>query len=94
MGKCIHGLGRDCSDRLVHPASELVNEMTHEQRNVLRALSQRRNVNRENVKPVIEVAAKLFVLDHLLQAAVSGSDDSNVNFPCHSTAQPIELSLL
>src|ERR1700687_3301224 len=68
--------------------------MTHQQRNVLRTLSQRRNINRENVQPVVEVAAKLLLLDHFFQAVVSGGDNSDVHSSGHSATQSFEFALL
>src|SRR5260370_33640673 len=68
--------------------------MPNQRWNVFRALSQGRNVKWENVQPVVEVAAKLLLPDHLFQGAVSGGHNPNVNFPRYRTAQTPELPLL
>src|SRR5205807_5379255 len=57
-------------DLLLHAAGVLLGEVTHQQRNVLRTLTQRRNLNGKDVEPVIKVAAELVFRDHLFQVAV------------------------
>src|SRR6202162_2094678 len=52
---------RDRINRFVHPLRSLLHEMTDEKRDIVCALTQRRNGNRENVQAVIEVTAKLLL---------------------------------
>src|ERR1700745_995488 len=68
--------------------------MLHQQRNVCGALSQRRNIDRENVNTVVEVAAKLILADHFFQVAVSSGHNPDVDFPFRGTAQPLDFPLL
>src|SRR5438445_9694871 len=56
-GEGRHGVRRDGLDLLVHPARELLHEVADERRDVLRALPQRRERDREDVQPVVEVVA-------------------------------------
>lgn len=53
-----------------------------------RALPQRRNVN--YVEPVVEIASKLFSLNHLFEALVSAGHYSNID---SAFAQEISLEL-
>ena len=62
----------------VHPSCGFSDKMLHEEWNVFRALAQGRNKNGENVETVVEVAAKLFRQNHLLQVAMGGRHDSRV----------------
>ena len=78
----------------MHPPGELPGETSREQRNVLRAFAQRGNANRENIQTVIQIAAKLFSVDHLLQVAMGRGHYSDVNFLRPGTAQALEFPLL
>ena len=53
----------DRLDRTVHPPREVLDEVPHEERNVLRALPQRRDMNRKHVQPVKEIGPELLRLD-------------------------------
>ena len=50
--------------------------------------------DREDVEPIIQIAAKLTVLDHLLQIAVGGGYEPDIHVFNLGTAQPFKLSFL
>ncbi len=81
-------------DALVHAARELLREIANQLRNVGGALAQRRQRERENAEPVIQVAAKLAVGDHLGQIAIGGRHQPDVHFDGPHAAQPLELVFL
>src|SRR5205814_509649 len=56
----------------------LINKIPHQRNNVLPPLSQRRNLDWEDVEPVIEIAAKFPLVNQLLQVAVSCRDHAHV----------------
>ncbi len=53
--------------------------MLDEQRDVLRALAQRRQSDREHAEPVVEILAQRFVGDRLLRIAIRRGDDPRVD---------------
>ena len=81
-------------DLLLHAANILLREIPHEQRNVLRALTQRWNSNRNYVQSIIEVASKLFLVNHLLQISIGCGHQANINFQRPCTAQAFEFAFL
>jgi hypothetical protein len=68
--------------------------MSDEERNVFFTFPQRRNVNRKNIQAVVEVAAELFLPDHLFQIAMGGGYNPNVNVLRPRTAQALEFPFL
>ncbi len=86
--------GRNAVDGAFHASCNLVGEKFHQVRNVLRPFAQRRNEYREDIEPVIEVAAELAVGDHLLQVAVGGGDQTHVDGKQLVAANPLKLVLL
>src|SRR6185503_19229413 len=53
-----------------------------------------RYANRKDIQPVIKIAAKFAVRNHLVKIAVSGRHQPHVNFPRSRAAQPLKLSFL
>src|SRR5439155_2040304 len=66
----------------------------HEEWDIIRAMSQRRQLYGKNVQPIIEVPAKLLLGHHLGEVAVGGSHDARVHLHRPGTAQSFELLLL
>ena len=81
-----------------HPAAgvrrQLVDEVVGQERNVLLALAQRRNVERHHVEPVIKIFAKGALLQRGAQILVGGGDHAHVDVARHVAAQALELALL
>ncbi len=75
-------------------AGELVDEEAHEQRDVLGALAQRRQRDREDVEAVVEVLAERLLADGLEQVAIGGGDDPDVDLDRRPAADALELALL
>src|ERR1035437_8454843 len=89
-----HGAGPDIMYRLTEVGCILLEEIPGEQGDIFRALAQRRHVDGHDVYTVIQVAAECARLDHLLQVAVGGEQDSKVQRDQFIAAQPAELLLL
>ncbi len=51
----------------------------YQPRNIFRPFSQRRQMNRQNIEPVIQVGPKPSLFDHLLQILICGGDDPDVD---------------
>ena len=57
-------------------------------------LAQRRQRDREDVEPVVEILAELALGDQRLEVAVRGRDDPHVDLDGLAAADPLELALL
>ena len=88
------GFGGNAVDIAPHPAGNFEGEGFHQQRNIFRALAQRRQMDREDVQSIVEIVTKLAIGDHLFQIAVSGSDQANVGLDQFIAAQTFKLLLL
>src|SRR5438552_3380619 len=53
--------------------------MVGQERNVFDALAKRRQFDRENVEPVVEILAELALFDRLLEVAIARGDHTNVD---------------
>src|SRR5205823_9832859 len=93
-GKPLHRCSRNRLNPFLHSPSILLRKVTHQQRNVFRPLPQWRNSNRKNIEPVIQVAAKLTVLDHLFKVAICCCHQSNIYLLCPCATQPFKFALL
>ena len=68
--------------------------MLHEQRDVFPAIAQRRQLDLNDIQPIVEILAEAAVLDHLRQIGVGRGDDSHVHFDRLAVADALELALL
>ena len=68
--------------------------MADQQRDVVAALAQGRQHDREHVQAVVEVAAEAAVGDHRGQVAVGGGHQAHVHLDRLGAAQALELLLL
>src|SRR5215813_13979210 len=58
------------------------------------ALSERRQMNRHDIKTIIEIFTEPSFLNETLQVSVSGGYDPDINGNGHNTANSFELTLL
>ena len=75
-------------------AAETMQEMFEQQQQIVAALAQCRQLDREAVQPVVEIAAKLIVGDHVLQIAIRGGDDAHIGLQRRIAADALEPLLL
>src|SRR5207253_3689410 len=73
---------------------KLLHEVADERRDVLRAIPQRRERDREDVQPVVEVVAEGPGRHHLREISVGRRDESDVDSFGARAAEPFELLLL
>src|SRR5258706_14558288 len=85
---------RNAFDPFFHTKSVLLAEVSHQQGNVFRALAQWRNTDGKNIQPVVEVAAKLSLFDHLIEVTIGRGYQPNVNFLRTCASQAFEFSIL
>src|SRR5262245_33486862 len=74
--------------------TRLLQEMARELNDVVAAVAQRRNVNREYAQTIVEVLAKPAFRNGLLEIAVRRRDDPNVHGVRTIVADPLVLALL
>src|SRR5690606_10813871 len=75
-------------------AAGLADERLDEQRDVLTALAERRQIDVQDVQPEIQVAAEPSDLDELTQRLVGGCDDAHVDLDLGLAAESSEPLLL
>src|SRR2546427_6537881 len=90
----LHRLRRNRLDGPVHPARVVLDEMSHEQRDVFRPVAQRRQVDRENVEAIKQVRPKLLLVDERGEVAIRRCDQSRVRAERTAAPQSLELALL
>ena len=89
-----HRRGVDPAHRLAGAGRVLLQEVLGQMRDVARPIAQRREQDREDVQAVIEILSKRAVGDLLLEIAVGGRDDADVDLDRLGAAHPLELALL
>ena len=90
----VDGGGGDAADVLAVGGRVLLHEVIGQERHVRPALAQRRQVDVEDVQPVIEVLAEDAGLHRGLQVLVGGRDQADVDLDGPHPAQPLDLPLL
>ena len=81
-------------DRLLVARVELGDERLDQQRQVFLALAQRRQSEREDVQPVVEIFAQLALLHRRRRIDVGGGDHAHVDRLLGAPAQPPETAFL
>ena len=77
-----------------HARREFLGEVLHQQHDIIASIAKRRHHDRKHVQSIVEVAAKLFFVEHDGQIAIRGGDDSGVGSTCRGAAYPLELAVL
>ena len=90
----IERVGLDAAHVLLQPRVELLDEVLDQERDVARALAQRRQADRHHVQAVVEILAKGAGRDLLLQIAVGRGDQPHVDADRLDAAHALELALL
>ena len=65
-------------------------EVSSKNRDVLAALAQRRDHERNHVEPIEQILAKTTGLDLMLQALIGGRDDAHIHSHGHGCADRLE----
>ena len=69
-------------------------KVLNEQRDVFPAIAQRRQLDLDDIQPIVEVLAEAAVLDHFRQVGVGRGHHSHVHFDRLAVADALELALL
>ena len=90
----VEGLGRQLQVRLVVLGPVLLQEVMGEQRDVFAPVAQRRQLDLDDVQPIVEVFSELPFGHELLEVDVGRRDDAGVDLLRLDPAQPHELPFL
>ena len=74
--------------------AELLEEVLHQQRNVVAPLAQRGQLHRDHVEAIEEILAERALGDHLREIGVGRGDDADVDLDGVRVADALELALL
>src|SRR5262249_10239488 len=72
---------------------ELTDEVLRQQRNVFLAIAQRRQMNGEYSKAIVEVLAQAALLNGLPRLLIGGGNDANIEFEFLLAAEPADLTV-
>src|SRR5208337_1616853 len=90
----IHALLGDAFDVSVHALGEALDEMLHQQRDVLSPFAQCGNPDWEDIQPVKEIGTEFLFLNQSAEISIGGSDQARVRREGARTSQAFELALL
>ena len=88
------GVLRDRHGRPPDIRAELLEKVLHEQRNIVAALAQRRQLDRYHIEPVEEILTERTIGHHPREIGVRCGDDSYVDLDGVRVADALELTLL
>ena len=91
-GQNVHGVTGDLSRGPFVTLAEMIEKMLNEQRNIFPPLAQGRNLNRDDIQPVIKVFAKSAILNQSLNVLVRGRNDTGVRLQQFFAADSGELT--
>src|SRR5262245_46602709 len=93
-GEPAHGFRLDAVDLSIDPHREFLCEELHQQRNVVLAVAERRQLDGEDVEPIKQVFAEFAFADGFAQIAVGGGNDANIALDRLVAADAVELVFL
>src|SRR5580692_3092968 len=90
----IHRIRRDSVNSFVHALRVECCEMPYQSRNILCALSQRRDLDRKYFQTIIKVLAKGPLFHHRGQVPMGGGDQPHINLMRAVASEPLEFLFL
>src|SRR5258705_1959532 len=84
----------DLANLLSHARRQPRREIIYQQRNIINAFAQRRNLNREDIQPIKKVHAKSTVVNFPFKIFVASCDDANVRLDRSVSPDAFKLSFL
>ena len=79
---------------LVHPKGELLDKITHQQRDILVSLAKRWHADGKNIQAVEQITTELALGHALAQVAIGGSNQPDVDPYGSRAAQALEFLVL
>src|SRR6266446_7750525 len=90
----VHRFVGNTLDLFSHAPSVLIGEVVNQKRNVITAISQRRDINRKHVQTIVKITSELFFGDQLGDVGIRGRQYANIDALSASTAQALKFLLL
>ena len=81
-------------DFLVHLVGISFDETSHQVRNILGPLSQRRQHDRKNIQAIKQIRTKLIVFDHATEITMRRGNQAHIHADSACASQALELLLL
>src|ERR1017187_5154174 len=78
----------------MHLPGVLLSEVMREYGDIFRVVTEGRYRDRENLQPVIEIAAEELITHHLLQIPIGGREQADINQDGAGASEPFELLFL
>src|ERR1700733_12738342 len=94
MNQSVHRFRRDRIDHLAHTLGGVLHKMMHQQRNIFPAFPQRWDLDGKNIKPIVEIAAKLLLHNHSFQVTMRRGHNAYVDSLRPRASQAFEFPLL
>jgi hypothetical protein len=85
---------RNCIDLLLHLLRKLLHKIAHQKRDILLAVSQRRNSDWKYIQAIVQIAPKFSICNHLFEIAVRSRDQAHVHLARVGAAKTLKLTLL
>src|SRR5580704_9967080 len=92
--KSLHDRRRNRFDAFLHLLRVLLHKIADEQWNVFSALPQRRDTDGKDIQPIVQIAAKFLVGNHLLKVAIRSRDQADGRRPRMGAAETFKFLLL
>lgn len=92
--KAAHALGIDAVNSATDARRVFLDEISHEHRNIVGALAQRRHANWKHIEALKQIRAKGTFTDRLWQVAVGCRDDPHVGLDRLRTSEALKLEFL
>ena len=89
-----HCLGGELRRDALQPGAERLNEGIHQAGNILLTLAQRRDLQRNHIQAIVEVAAERAFFHRIQQIAVGSGDDAHVDLDGMGRADSHHFALL
>ena len=90
----VHRAGRNHIDWFLHAFGVSLREVSNKERNILFTFPQRRNHDRKDVKPVVEIVAKLVVGNLLREICIGGGHHPHIHVYRFSASQAFKFLFL
>src|SRR5260370_17059327 len=85
----VHRFVGNTLDLFSHAPSVLIGEVVNEKRNVITAISQRRDINRKHVQTIVKITSELFFGDQLGEVGILARQYPNIDPLIPLTAHPL-----
>lgn len=94
MAQRTQGFCRNAVDVTPEAAGDFKGKRLDQQRDIVRTLAQRRQMDRKDVQTIVEIAAELAIGDHLPEIAVGGGDQPDIGADQLVAAETFKLLFL